>query len=132
MTFGKWIEKTRKAAGLEQKEVAQRSGLSTAYISQLERHQPHLITNADPQPSRKSVLKIARALNVPAAEALEAAGWSPDENQSLSVEINIGNEVKAILLRGKKDFTPDEIEDYHNMMQTASEVALKLIKEKRK
>jgi len=32
----------------------------------------------------------------------------------------------------KKDFTPDEIEDYHNMMQTASEVALKLIKEKRK
>ena len=63
--IGSRIRDLRKERGLSQEAVAELSGLSRAYFGRIER--------GDADLSVTSLLKIARALNVPAAFLLEKA-----------------------------------------------------------
>jgi transcriptional regulator with XRE-family HTH domain len=76
MTFGDYLLEKRKTRKLSQEDLAADAGLSRNYISVIERNQPHHITGAEPQPSRETVKRLAAALGVPDAEALNAAGYS--------------------------------------------------------
>lgn len=67
-TFGQWLERKRKAAGLNQTELAERSRVTKATISLYELDRIN-------QPRRSQVDKIAKALNVPLDEARDAAGY---------------------------------------------------------
>lgn len=75
--FGKWLHSNRKAAGMTQGQLAERAGISTSYVSTLERDERHHLTNAPPQPAIDVVESIAKALNVPTDEARLAAGYAP-------------------------------------------------------
>jgi len=67
MTFAEWVTMRRKAAGLSQIEAAERASVHQTVWSDWE--------NNNRQPQKKTVEKIAVALGVPRAEALEAAGY---------------------------------------------------------
>lgn len=75
--FGKWLFDRRKAARMTQGQVAKRAGISTSYVSTLEREERHHLTNAPPRPAIAVVESIAKALDAPADEARLAAGYAP-------------------------------------------------------
>ena len=64
--FGAVIRRVRKGYDWTQEDLAERSGLTTTYVGQVER--------GDKVPSLTVVLKLARALNVLPAELLESFG----------------------------------------------------------
>jgi PAS domain S-box-containing protein len=55
MTFGQQLRDLRNARGLTQRELAQKSGISYAYVSKLE-------TGVMPPPRQKTIMALARAL----------------------------------------------------------------------
>lgn len=79
-TFGQWLRNKRKDASLTQGQLARKSGISTSYVSTLERGQRHTVTNADPLPKPDIVEAIAKALTVPVDEARLAAGYAASED----------------------------------------------------
>lgn len=81
MDFGKWLVKTRKAAGLSQRKLADRmsEALSYARISQIEKGKIGK-KGEPPIPPRSLVLKFADALGCPVEEALIAAGYAAPKN----------------------------------------------------
>lgn len=88
MRFANWLVERRKALHLTQGELAKRAGLSTSYISTLERDAPHNITGARPRPTPEAVVAIAKALNENPDDVLLRCGYSPfsdpeNEPQSL-------------------------------------------------
>ena len=64
--FGAVIRRVRKGYDWTQEDLAERSGLTTTYVGQVE--------CGDKVPSLTVVLKLARALNVLPAELLESFG----------------------------------------------------------
>lgn len=64
MSMGKKIEELRKKKGLSLNKLAEQSGVSKAYLWQLE-------NNESKQPSAEILYKIASALNTTIAELLE-------------------------------------------------------------
>ena len=64
--FGEIVRRVRKGYKWTQEDLAERSGLTTTYIGQVER--------GDKVPSLTVVLKICRALNTVPAEMLEPFG----------------------------------------------------------
>jgi len=72
MTFGQWVRKARRAADLTQEDVGNRLGTSQGYVSSVERDDDRNVT-------RDTAKSFAAALGVPAKEALQAAGFAPDE-----------------------------------------------------
>jgi len=64
--FGAIVRGVRKEHAWTQEDLAERSGLTTTYIGQVER--------GDKVPSLTVVLKLCRALNVVPAELLEPFG----------------------------------------------------------
>lgn len=77
MSFGKWLSAKRREAGLTQGQLARKAGISTSYVSTLERQQPHSITDAPPQPAIDVVESLAKALNENLDDARLAAGYAP-------------------------------------------------------
>lgn len=65
--FGKWVKEQRQDARLTQIEAARRADISRVYLARIE---------AGEVPSRAVALRLAKALNVPEAEALHRAGFS--------------------------------------------------------
>lgn len=103
MSFGGWLRLKRKESRLTQGELADKVGISTSYVSTLERSQPHGLTNAPPQPAKHVVISLAKALNTDLDEALLAAGYAPiSEGNSLSLEVGEGVEIRF------QDFVPEE------------------------
>ena len=64
--FGAVVRRVRKGYEWTQEDLAERSGLTTTYVGQVER--------GDKVPSLTVVLKLAHALNVLPAELLESFG----------------------------------------------------------
>lgn len=80
-TFGSWLLRKRKAAGLSLQELADRADLSKGYISNLERNAPHSVSKATPKPSQDTVDRIAAAVGAPVAEARYVAGYAAPQAQ---------------------------------------------------
>lgn len=76
--FGQWLRSKRKALGLLQSDVAKRAGVSTSYISTLERNQKHSITGVTLTPEKEKVIAIAKAVQADPAEALHLCGYASD------------------------------------------------------
>ena len=66
--FGEIVRRVRKGYKWTQEDLAERSGLTTTYIGQVER--------GDKVPSLTVVLKLALALNVHPSALLETFGFS--------------------------------------------------------
>lgn len=71
MTFARWVKSAREQKKLRQEECARRAGIHQSVWSDYE--------TAARTPRRSTALKIADALGVPAAEALEAAGYRAED-----------------------------------------------------
>lgn len=69
-SFGEALREQRRAAGLSQRELADRAGLDFSYISKIE-------NNRLPPPSADTVLKLCRILGAPAEEFLALTGKIP-------------------------------------------------------
>ena len=74
MNLGKRIKKARFRAGLSQKEVAQKSGVSVSFLSQVEKGKV--------SPSLKSLQNIVQALDIKVNQLL-------DEDTSASRKIKV-------------------------------------------
>lgn len=85
MQFGKWLHDKRKEKRLTQGELAAKAGISTSYVSTLEREQPHGITNANPQPTAEVVESLARVLDQDVDEARTLAGYAGSPKQPENV-----------------------------------------------
>ncbi len=62
LAIGRELRRCRKAALLTQEELAERAGLHSNYVGFIER--------GERNPSAKTILALARALSIPAAELL--------------------------------------------------------------
>lgn len=85
-TFGQRLVRWRRTAGLTQREVARRVGLTATYIGQLEREADPAGAEEKQRPIIEVVDAIAAALDVPLAEVRRAAGYDPPEDSSASCE----------------------------------------------
>jgi transcriptional regulator with XRE-family HTH domain len=74
-TFGATLRDRRRAAGLTQRELADRSGLDFSYISKLE-------NGRLPPPAADTVVTICRILRVPPEELLALTGKLPSDVQA--------------------------------------------------
>jgi transcriptional regulator with XRE-family HTH domain len=66
--FGEIVRRVRKGYDWTQEDLAERSGLTTTYVGQVER--------GDKVPSLTVVLKLALALNVHPSQLFETFGFS--------------------------------------------------------
>ena len=67
MTFGQRLRVLRKAKGMTQRELAQKTGISFAYVSKLE-------TGVMPPPGQKIILALAKVLGANNADTDELFG----------------------------------------------------------
>lgn len=128
MKFGEWLRLARKTARLTQGEVAKRAGISTSYVSTLERNAGHPITEAEPQPKLEVVDSIARAVGVEIDEARLAAGYAPQSTAPPKPR-NVAEFIHALerlgldfgTLSGRWDvierYTPEEFQDLIERIQ---------------
>lgn len=70
MTFGQYLRQLRKAKGVSQRELAEKSGIDFTYLSKLE-------TGVRPPPSAKTVVALANVLDADIDELLGAAKKIP-------------------------------------------------------
>ena len=70
MTFGQYLRQLRKAKGISQRELAEKSGVDFTYLSKLE-------TGVRPPPSAKTIVALARVLDADIDELLGAAKKIP-------------------------------------------------------
>ena len=118
-TFGQYVRRHRKTLSMTQDELARKSGISQSYVSGIERE-----VNKDV--SREDVKKLARALEVPAADALTAAGLSLDADVIES--ISDLRRVEAVTLRGQPVYMliPEDTSDQElKEMKRALEIAVR-------
>lgn len=64
MTFGQWLVEKRTAARLTQTQLAKKAGISTNYVSALERDEPNAKDGSPRRPRLDKVDAIAKALHV--------------------------------------------------------------------
>jgi len=77
-SFGGALRERRRAAGLSQRELAERAGLDFSYISKIE-------NDRLPPPAADTVVKLCRILGTPSEELLALTGKIPSQvQQSLS------------------------------------------------
>jgi transcriptional regulator with XRE-family HTH domain len=93
-SFGRVLAEFRKRQGMSRSQLAERSGLSYPYVSQLE--------TGLRKPSRKAAAQLAEALGVEPL-ALEAA-LPPDDVSSPSFQRSL--QAQAALLSGDSDLVP--------------------------
>lgn len=79
--FAGWLFDKRRAADLTQEELAEASGCTKGYVSQLERATDNTRTGKPARPSEDLVTKMAKALGVTLDDALLAAGYAPTDWQ---------------------------------------------------
>ena len=77
ITFGEWVTSQREAKSLTKTECARRAGFSAQRWAQIE--QPNRRREAvqtSPSVQLSTVKRVAQALDVPASDALRAAGFT--------------------------------------------------------
>ena len=77
--FGQYMKDLRQKVRMSLREVERESGVSNAYIAQLER-------GDRPPPSAEILKKLAPVYNVPLRDLLKAAGYWDEEKPSLTEE----------------------------------------------
>jgi transcriptional regulator with XRE-family HTH domain len=77
-TFGQWIRARRQTRGWTITRCAERADMKWQAWQRLENDEPRRRDGSLPQPTRRTVERIAHALDVPRAEALRAAGYLAD------------------------------------------------------
>lgn len=82
VSFGIWLAEQRRNADISQQDLADRVGVSKAYISTLEGDKPNSSTGKPIVPRIDKIDKIARALGASVVEARLAAGYVPDRLDS--------------------------------------------------
>jgi transcriptional regulator with XRE-family HTH domain len=75
-TFGDWLRDRREAAHLSQQEVADRAGVSKAYVSNIERNMPHSVSKALPKPTVDKVDALCKAVGASISEGRLIAGYA--------------------------------------------------------
>jgi len=83
MTFGQRLRELRKAKGMTQIELAQKSAISFTYVSKLE-------TGAMPPPKQKIILALAKALDVNKADTDKLFGLAKKMPSDLLSHVDIG------------------------------------------
>ncbi len=101
--FGQWLIAKRKDAGFTQGQLAKKAGISTSYVSTLERQQPHSITDAIPQPAIDVVESLAKALGENIDEARLAAGYAPKSEVEATR--------RRIVVSDKDGFDDEDLDD---------------------
>lgn len=120
MTFGDWLRRNIKEAGLSNAELARRVGVSSTHISNLVRDfSPSRKAPGPSRPGEDLVKAIARALNADHDEARLAAGYAP---LSQTQSFNIGEKARIALL--DQDLTEDEQREIVEEMALAYEVIM--------
>ncbi len=75
MKFGDVLKEYRRAAGMTQRELADRAGLDFSYISKIE-------NNRIPPPAADTIVQICKILNVQPDELLSLTGKIPTQMKS--------------------------------------------------
>ena len=98
ISFGSLLRQHRRAAGLTQRELAEKAHLDFSYISKLE-------NNRLPPPAADTVVSLCSILGVPADDLLALAGKLPS-----AIEENIGTSVSAqAFLREAQGLTEEQM-----------------------
>jgi transcriptional regulator with XRE-family HTH domain len=108
---GEWLRNKRLEARLTQGALAKLSGISTSYVSTLERSERHHLTDTPPQPAADVVDSIAAALNTDADEAREVFGYAPRKKVHRPPR-DFSEFIEALQSLGIEQF--DSFEDVHN------------------
>jgi len=92
--FGETIKNARLAKDLSLRDLAELTGLDHSYIGRLEKNSS--------TPSRETVTKLAKALNIPENELMVIAGYIEAEDKELKEKILevLEKNKKERLLRG--------------------------------
>lgn len=107
--IGDNIKKVREQKGISKQELADNAGYSFAYISMLE-------NNKRPNPSIKTIDKIAKALNVPVEEIMNGTvEEKPIDKINKMVKDNGINTIAAHF--EGEEFTEDDKEDIENFIK---------------
>ena len=115
MTTGERIKAARKRAGLTQKEIADRLGISSSSIAQWE--------TGTRKPKAETLQRLADALGVSMLDLDERFAWQPDREISITVpqEEDLREEVKALAyslnqrgLSKTRDYMHDLIQNPEN------------------
>jgi len=77
--FGKTIKNARLAKDLSLRDLAELTGIDHSYIGRLEKNSSI--------PSRETVAKLAKALNIPENELMIKAGYVPNTRKETSYTI---------------------------------------------
>jgi len=83
MTFGQRLRELRKAKGMTQGELAQKTAISSTYVSKLE-------TGAMPPPRQKVILALAKVLGANKADTDELFGLAKKMPSDLLSHVDIG------------------------------------------
>ena len=125
MEFGEYIRKIRKEKGISARELSRRTGISQAYLSQLE-------TGKYKNPTKKVVIDLANGLNISRVEPLRKAGYLSEEDYQIINELKDFNEemqeinkhnIRLLLLNDKnlhwdeKILTDKQRQDILNFIQ---------------
>jgi transcriptional regulator with XRE-family HTH domain len=111
--FGEALRAHRRAAGLSQRELAQRAGLDFTYISKVE-------NNRLPPPAADTVVTICRVLGLPQEELLALTGKLPSGVQA---HVSTSKEGQRFLLDAERlSLTEDEwarlVKSLHQLRDT--------------
>lgn len=117
--FGLWLLNRRKQARLTQGQLAERAGISTSYVSTLERGAAHHLTNAPPQPKLDIVDSLARALGATINEARLEAGYAGYDE---AFTIDIGD--KAQVKLADRNLSEDDQKEIADELSLAYEVIM--------
>ena len=77
MTFGEWVRTTRETKRFGVMDCARRAEMAHSQWIRLEQDEPKRADGSVPQPTRKTVSKVALALDIGNGDALLAAGYAP-------------------------------------------------------
>lgn len=102
INIGECIKSIRTEKGLSSRELSKRSGVSQAYISQIE-------TGKNSKPSYDILHKLSQALNTPYLDLMLAAGYYTDE------EIRYRQEQEDYF----NSMTPEEFKEYEEDLHDA-------------
>jgi PAS domain S-box-containing protein len=93
MTFGQRLRELRKAKGLTQEELAQKTAISSTYVSKLE-------TGSMPPPRQKIILSLAEALDINSADTDKLFGLAKKIPPDLLTHVDTG---MINMLRSRKN-----------------------------
>ncbi|HRH44694.1 MAG TPA: helix-turn-helix transcriptional regulator [Pyrinomonadaceae bacterium] len=126
-SFALWMSKRREELNITLDVLEVRTGIKKQHLSVLERASPHSLTGKPVVPKRPTVEKIAKGLEAPIQEALNAAGYA--STKEVEGKEYVG--VKVALL-GAKNFSEKNVEEFYRDMAISVEIAKRKLEEREK